>query len=134
MLVPSEDERSLFTLIGEIPERISNLVRAEIDQIKAELGYKAKHFGIGAALVGAAVFVAIFLVGTIVATLIIALSLVMPLWAAALTVCGILMLIIAVLVALATVSFRRGSEPLESIESLKRDLDAVKGTGEYDRR
>ena len=38
------------------------------------------------------------------------------------------------LVAIAMVSFRRGSEPLESIESLKRDLDAVKGTGEYDRR
>ncbi|WP_395244763.1 phage holin family protein [Agromyces sp. MMS24-K17] len=134
MSAPREDERSLFTLIGELPDRISTLIRAEIDQIKAELGYKAKHFGIGAALIAAAAFVAIFLLGTIIATLIIALSLVMPLWAAALTVCGILVLIIAVLVAIAMVSFRRGSEPLESIESLKRDLDAVKGTGEYDRR
>ncbi|WP_394553949.1 phage holin family protein [Agromyces sp. MMS24-JH15] len=132
MAEPTEDERSLFTLIGELPDRVSTLVRAEIDQIKAELGYKAKHFGIGAALFVAAAFVAIFLLGTIIATVIIALSLVMPLWAAALTVCGVLTLIIAVLIAIGLASFRRGSEPLESIESLKRDLDVVKGTGEYE--
>ena len=134
MSAPREDERSLFTLIGELPDRISTLIRAEIDQIKAELGYKAKHFGIGAALIVAAAFVALFLLGTIIATLILALALVMPAWAAALTVSGILGLVIGVLVWIALVSFRRGSEPLESIESLKRDLDAVKGTGEYDRR
>ena len=133
MVLPSNDERSLFTLIGELPDRVSNLVRAEIDQVKAELSYKAKHFGIGAGLIAAAAFVGIFLLGTLITTGILALALVLPAWAAALIVSGVLLLIILILVGIAALNFRRGSEPLESIESLRRDLDMVKGTGEYDR-
>lgn len=133
MTAPSNDERSLFTLIGELPDRVSGLVRAEIDQAKAELSYKAKHFGIGAGLVAAAAFVGIFLLGTLIATGILALALVLPAWAAALIVSGALLLVILILVGIAGLNFKRGSEPLESIESLRRDLDMVKGTGDYDR-
>lgn len=133
MVLPSNDERSLFTLIGELPDRVSDLVRAEIEQIKAELSYKAKHFGIGAGLIAAAAFVGIFLLGTLIATGILALALVLPAWAAALIVSGVLLLIILILVGIAALNFKRGSEPLESIESLRRDLDMVKGTGPYDR-
>ncbi|MDF2573543.1 MAG: phage holin family protein [Agromyces sp.] len=133
MVLPSNDERSLFTLIGELPDRVSNLVRAEIDQVKAELSYKAKHFGIGAGLIAAAAFVGIFLLGTLITTGILALALVLPAWAAALIVSGVLLLIILILVGIAALNFKRGNEPLESIESLRRDLDMVKGTGEYDR-
>lgn len=133
MAAPMNDERSLLTLIGELPERFSNLIRAEIDQIKAELGYKAKHFGIGAGLVVIAGFVGIFLLGTLIATGILALSLVMPGWAAALIVSGVLLLIVLILLGIAWRSFKRGSEPLETIESVRQDLDAVKGVGDYDR-
>lgn len=133
MPAPSNDDRSLFTLVGELPDRVSTLVRAEIDQIKAEVGFKIKHFGIGAGLVAAAAFVGIFLLGTLIATGILALALVMPAWAAALVVSGVLLLIIAILVGVAFLNFKRGSEPLETIENLRKDLDVVKGTGEYDR-
>ena len=133
MAAPVNDERSLLTLIGELPERFSNLIRAEIDQIKAELGYKAKHFGIGAGLVVIAGFVGIFLLGTLIATGILALSLVMPGWAAALIVSGVLLLIVLILLGIAWRSFKRGSEPLETIESVRQDIDAVKGVGDYDR-
>ncbi|GAA1057802.1 hypothetical protein GCM10017608_02040 [Agromyces luteolus] len=131
MAAPLNDDRSLFTLVGELPDQIQALVKAEIDQIKAELSYKAKHFGIGAGLVVAAAFVGIFLLGTLIATGILALSLVMPGWAAALTVSGILLLIIAILVGVALSSFRRGSEPLETIESVRQDIDAITGRGDY---
>jgi uncharacterized small protein (DUF1192 family) len=131
MTAPLNDERSLAALLGELPDRISTLVRAEIDQVKAELTYKAKHFGIGAGLIAAAAFVGIFLLGTLIATAILALSLVMPGWAAALTVSGVLLLVIAILVGVAVLNFKRGSEPLESIESVRRDLDAITGRGEY---
>lgn len=129
-----QDERSLFTLIGELPDRISTLIKAEIAQIKAELGYKAKHFGIGAGLFVAAAFVAVFLLGTLITTAILAFALIVPPWLAALIVSGILLLIIAILVGIAIRSFKRGSAPLESIESFRKDIDAMKGTGEYDRR
>jgi O-antigen ligase len=131
MTAPLNDERSLFTLVGEIPDQISALVRAEIDQVKAELSYKAKHFGIGAGLVVVAGFVGIFLLGTLIASGIMALSLVMPGWAAALVVSGVLLLIIAILVGIALVNFRRGNEPLESIESVRQDIDAITGRGAY---
>jgi hypothetical protein len=127
------DERSLFTLIGEVPDRVSTLVKAEIDQVKAEISYKVKHFGIGAGLFAAAAFVGVFLLGTLIATGILALSLVMPAWAAALTVSGVLLLIIAIMVGIGITNFKRGAEPLESIDSLRKDLDVVKGTGDYDR-
>jgi hypothetical protein len=133
MADPTNDERSLFTLIGELPDRVSTLVKAEIDQIKAEISYKIKHFGIGAGLIAAAAFVGVFLLGTLIATGILALSLVMPGWAAALTVSGVLLLIIAIMVGIAILNFKRGAAPLESIDSLRKDLDVVKGTGDYDR-
>jgi O-antigen ligase len=131
MAAPLNDERSLFTLLGELPDQIQTLVKAEIDQVKAELTYKAKHFGIGSGLVVVAAFVGIFLLGTLIATGILALSLVMPGWAAALVVSGILLLIIAILIGIALVNFRRGSEPLESIESVRKDIDAITGRGDY---
>jgi hypothetical protein len=133
MALPTNDQRSLFTLIGEVPDRVSDLVKAEIDQIKAEVSYKVKHFGIGAGLIAGAAFVGLFLLGTLIATAIMALALVLPAWAAALIVSAVLALIIAILVGIAMMNFKRGSEPLESIESLRKDLDVVKGTGEYDR-
>lgn len=131
MTAPLNDERSLFTLLGELPDRISTLVRAEIDQVKAELTYKAKHFGIGAGLVVGAAFVGIFLLGTLIATGILALSLVMPGWAAALVVSGVLLLIILILLGIAVLNFKRGSEPLDSIESVRQDIDAITGRGAY---
>jgi hypothetical protein len=134
MAVPTNDERSLFTLIGELPDTVSTLVRAEIDQIKAEISYKIKHFGIGSGFVAGAATVGVFLLFTLILAGIFALSLVMPAWAAALTVSGVLVLIIVVLLWIAYINFKRGSEPLESIDSLRADLDALKGTGEYDRR
>ncbi|GAA4067895.1 MULTISPECIES: phage holin family protein [Agromyces] len=134
MSSPLNDERGLFTLLGELPDRISTLVRAEIDQVKAELTYKAKHFGIGAGLVVVAAFVGIFLLGTLIATGILALSLVMPGWAAALIVSGVLLLIILILLGVAVLNFKRGSEPLESIESVRQDLDAITGRGAYGSR
>ncbi|MDQ0894257.1 phage holin family protein [Agromyces ramosus] len=134
MAVPTNDERSLFTLIGELPDTVSTLVRAEIDQIKAEISYKIKHFGIGSGLVAGAAVVGIFLLFTLIVAAIFALALVMPGWAAALVVSGVLLLIIAILLWIAYVNFKRGAEPLETIESLRADLDVLKGTGDYDRR
>lgn len=134
MTAPSNDDRSLFTLIGELPDTVSKLIRAEIDQIKAEISYKAKHFGIGSGLVAGAAVVGVFLLFTLIVTGIFTLALVMPAWAAALTVSGVLLLIIVILLWIAYINFKRGAEPLESVESLKADLEALKGTGEYDRR
>ena len=126
---PTNDERSLFPLIGELPDTVSTLVRAEIDQIKAEISYKIKHFGIGSGLFAGAAVVAVFLLFTLIVAAIFALALVMPAWAAALTVSGILIVIIAILVWIGIINFKRGSEPLESIESLEGRPRRREGNG-----
>ncbi|MGX5696137.1 phage holin family protein [Agromyces soli] len=130
----NDDSRTLFTLIGQLPDTVSNLVRAEVDQVKAELGYKAKHFGIGSGFFVVVLVLLPFLVFCLLAAAIFALALVMPAWAAALVVAGVILLVMAILVGIGMLNFKRGAEPLESIESLKADLDALKGTGDYDRR
>lgn len=130
----SDDDRSLVDLLTDLPNHISGLVRAEFDQIKAETTYKAKHFGIGTGMFAAAAFVGLFLLGTLTATLILVLAIWLPGWAAALIVSGVLILVIGVLVLIGMVSFKKGAEPLDSLDGFKRDLDAVKGVGEYGRK
>ena len=126
-------EKSLFTLIGELPEVISRLVSAELERIKAELAFKARNYGIGLGLVAAAAFVSVFLLGTLIATGIIALAIVLPAWAAALIVSGVLLLVVLVLLGFAVRAFARASEDPGIAESVRRDVDAVKGMGPYDR-
>ena len=125
-------EKSLFTLVGELPEVISKLISAEVNRIKAELGFKARNYGIGVGLVAIAGFVSIFLLGTLIATGIIALAMVMPAWAAALSVSGVLLLIVLILVAVAARRFVVASEDPGIAESVRRDVDAVRGMGPYD--
>lgn len=130
----SDDTKSLFTLIGELPDVITRLVTAEIERIKVELGYKAKNIGFGVLLVVIALFVTIFLIGTLIATGILALALVMPGWAAALTMSGILLLLIGGLGYWAMRRFQRAGEDVGLTDELRRDVDAVKGMGPYDHR
>ncbi|MCI2956953.1 phage holin family protein [Agromyces atrinae] len=132
-MAESSDNRSLLTLLGQIPQVVGDLVAAELNRLKAEIAFKAKNFGLGGAFVLAAAFIAVFLLGTLIATGILALALVMPAWAAALSVSGVLLLIIVIFALLALRAFKRGSEPVETAESLKQDLNAIKGVGEYDR-
>ena len=133
MAAPSDDERSLFTLIGPLPDTVSNRGRAEGDPAPAARGAKAKHRGIGSGFFVAVLVLLPFLFFCLIAAAIFALALVMPAWAAALVVAGVILVVMAILVGIGMLNFKRGSEPLESIESLKADLDALKGTGDYDR-
>jgi len=74
-----------------------------------------------------------FAIGTLVAVIIAALSLVMPVWLAALIV-FVFFLVVAVVLALIGVNyFKKMSADPNPIESVKKDIRAVKGEGEYDR-
>ncbi|MGV1034066.1 MAG: phage holin family protein [Microbacteriaceae bacterium] len=128
----STETKSLFTLIGELPDVISRLISAEIERIKVELGYKAKNVGFGILLIVIALFVTLFFLGALVASGILALALVMPGWAAALTMAGILLLVIGGLSFWAVRRFQRAGEDVGLTDEWRRDVDAVKGMGPYD--
>lgn len=133
---PSEKdttEKSLFTLLRELPGILMDLVQAEFEQFKREMTRKLKNLGVGAILIVIAITLLSFLVFTLLLAGIFALSLVMPPWAAALTVAGVLVVIIAVLVGAAAVQFKKGSPPLptETFDSVVKDAHAFKGDDDY---
>ncbi len=123
------EKRSLITLVTSLPSLVIELVKSEIEQLKAELLRKLKHAGIGVGfLVVAAVF-AFFAAGVLTAAAILGLAVVLPAWLAALIVAALLLVIVTVFVLLGLAQLKKsGAEPTETIESLRRDVQVIRGT------
>ena len=130
-----EGRKSLFQLIGDLPGLISSLIRDEIEQLKREAITRLKSAGIGIGLfAGAAVFL-YFAAFPLLAAVIIGIGQALPYWLAALIV-GVFLLLIAVVLALIGLSrVKKGVPPVpkESVDSVKDDVKAFKGVGQYDR-
>lgn len=124
-------KRSLFALIGSLPDQVRELVQREIDLVKAELIEKVKAIGTGAGLLVGAAIVALLFVGVLLSLAIIGLSYVLPAWAAALIVAGVLLIVAVVLALLGKRKLDQGLPPVptESIESIRKDISAVTGRG-----
>ena len=124
-------KRSVFALIGDIPTLVSDLVQREIELVKTELIAKFKALGVGAGLIAVALVVLLGMLGVLLTAAILALSLVMPGWLAALLVAGVLLLIAVVLGLVGYRVLMRGVPPVptEALDSIRRDLSAIKGTG-----
>ena len=131
MTEPPRPKRSLLALIGDLPGLVSDLITAEIEQLKAEMVRKLTALGLGAGLIAGAAVVLLFMVGVLLTAAILALSLVMPGWLAALLVALVLLIIAAVLGWIGYVKLKAGIPPIptETINSLKRDLNVVRGVG-----
>lgn len=126
---PRPPKRSLFELIADVPRLVSELVTAEIEQLKAEMFAKFKALGLGAGLIAGAIVVVLFMVGVLLTSAVLALSLVMPGWAAALVVAGVLLIIAAILALIGYRVMKTGTPPVpeKTIESVKTDLDVIRG-------
>ncbi|WP_221583408.1 phage holin family protein [Microbacterium sp. G2-8] len=79
----------LLTLIGDVPDLVKNLIRAELDAVKKYAVQVAKHAGIGTVAVIVALFFLFWMIPALLAFFVILLDLWMPLWAASLIVVGI---------------------------------------------
>lgn len=131
----SRDSRSLIELLRALPTLIINLIKAELAQFKKELAFKAKHVGIGIGFFVVAAAFGFFALGVLVAAAVLGIAVALPPWLAALIV-GVALLVIAGLLAFGGVRFlSKGMPPMptESVESVKEDVEAVKGMGTYDR-
>ncbi|MGW0614635.1 phage holin family protein [Streptomyces sp. NPDC002788] len=123
------DERhSVGELVGQAAEQLSRLARQEVALAKEELAEKGRRAGRGGGLLGAAGAVAyagfLALAGTGAA----ALSLVLPVWAAALIVTGVLFVIAAVLAVVGRGQLRRAAPPTpeEALGSVKADVEEIR--------
>lgn len=130
-----DGRKSVFSLVGELPGLISTLVRDEIEQIKREAISRLKSAGIGIGLfAGAAVFL-YFAAFVLLAAAVAGLSTVLGVWLSALII-GAFLVIIAVVLALIGLSrVKKGVPPVpkEAVDSVKDDVKAFKGVGQYDR-
>ena len=117
---------SLFTLVGEIPELVRNLVVAEVDSAKGWLKRTAKDAGIGAGWIVAALFFLFWSVAALGAFVIIGLSSWWPAWLSALVVFVALVLIAVVLALLGVLRFRKVSKTQNPVQSIALDVKEVR--------
>lgn len=124
-------KRSLVTLVADIPGQVRELVEREIDLVKTEVIAKLKSLGVGAGLLAGAAVVLLFMIGVLLTAAILGLSTVMPGWLAALIVAAALLIIALILGLIGYRVLMRGVPPVpsESIDSIQRDLRAIKGIG-----
>lgn len=113
-------------LITRLSEQTSALVRAEMQLAQAEIRQSVKHAGLGAGLFGGAGVFAWFGFGALVAAAILALDLVLPAWAAALIVAGVLFLVAAVAALAGKKQATEVAPPMQtSADSVKHDVRTV---------
>ena len=129
MVETAKQKKSLFTLIGDIPTLITDLVKAEIEQLKGEMIVKIKALGIGGGLLAGAAVILLFMIGVLLTSAVLALALVMPGWLAALIVAFVLLIAAAIVGFIGYKKLKEGlpPTPTTTIESLKKDVDTIKG-------
>lgn len=128
-------KQSLFSLISSLPSILLELLRAEIDQLKADLAEKAKRFGIGAGLFIVALFFLFFALGVFTAAAVLGLAVVLPAWAAALIVGAALLLLAIVFGAIGARAISGGPDvPGDAIDRIRTDIDVVRGADLHEPR
>ena len=84
--------KSFLSLLTDVPHLISQLIRAEIELLKAELISKLKSVGIGLGLFVISLSLILLALLLLIFAGVFALSLVLQLWAATLIVAGVVIL------------------------------------------
>jgi uncharacterized membrane protein YqjE len=127
--------QSLIALIRELPGILVRLAKAELQQFTTALKAKLLQAGIGIALFLVAAFFALTGFWVLVVAAILGLAEVLAPWLAALIVAVVFLVLAGVLALLGVGRLKKGLPPVpkDSIDSVKEDLDAVKGVGRYDR-
>ncbi|MFF6916942.1 phage holin family protein [Streptomyces sp. NPDC012466] len=123
------DERhSVGELVGQAAEQLSTLVRQEVALAKQELAEKGRRAGRGGGLLGAAGAVGYAGLLALAGTGVAALSLVLPVWAAALIVTAVLFVIAGVLAAMGRGQLRKAAPPTpeKALGSVRADVEEIK--------
>ncbi|KQO11792.1 hypothetical protein ASF06_04005 [Agreia sp. Leaf244] len=124
-------KKSLGELLGELPGLLVTLVKDEIEGLKREITSRLAKLGVGAALFVVAALLGFFALAVLIAAAVLGLATVFAPWLAALIVAGALLIIVAILVLVGVRSIKKGIPPVpeESVDSLKKDVNAIKGLG-----
>lgn len=123
---PTENA-STGELITQLTAQTSRLVRDEMRLAQKEFQESARHAGIGAGLFSAAGVLVVFGVATLVAAVVAGLSVVLPVWLAALAV-GAVLLAAGGIAALVGKSQIQAASPVpeQTVANVKEDIQEVK--------
>jgi Flp pilus assembly protein TadB len=118
---------SIGELMSQLSSQTSRLVRDEMRLAQKEFQESVKHAGIGAGLFSVAGLLAFFGFATVIAAAVAALSLVLPVWAAALIV-GAVLFIGAGIAALVGRKQAQEATPAapRTVETVKADIQELK--------
>lgn len=116
-------EKSTKELAGDLARQTSTLIHQELELAKADIRDKAKFAGAGAGAMGAAGVAGGLGLACATAAGIAALSLVWPVWAAALLVSAVYVVLAGVFAGVGLLGIRKASGPVaaEAIESTKEE-------------
>jgi Flp pilus assembly protein TadB len=123
---PATDS-SIGELMSQLSSQTSRLIRDEMRLAQKEFQESVKHAGIGAGLFSVAGLLAFFGLATFIAAAVAGLSLVMPVWAAALVV-GVVLFIAAGIAALVGRGQAQEATPAtpRTVETVKADIQELK--------
>lgn len=114
--------RGFFRLLADLPRELSDLVRAEVRLLQSELASKLRSAGIGLGWVTLGVTLLSMFLTMLVVALILGLAVIMPPWAAALTVAGVVLFFGVLFIAIGIASIRKGFTPFESVDQIAADF------------
>ncbi|WP_336630600.1 MULTISPECIES: phage holin family protein [unclassified Microbacterium] len=117
---------SLFTLLGEVPELVRNLIVAEIDSAKSWVKSAGKQAGLGGVWFLVALFFLFWLIPAIGAFAIIGLSSWIPAWVASLIVLGVFLVVILVAAFLGLQRFKKLTKSENPAKAITVDARIVK--------
>lgn len=121
---------SLLTLLGDLPELVSTLVKAEIDSAKKWISRTAKDAGIGSVWFLIALFFLFWLIPMILVFAVAGLSSWWPVWLSALAVIGLLLLCVLLAVLLGLLKFRKALRRENPGQAIATDVRLVKDAGD----
>jgi hypothetical protein len=121
--------KSFLSLITDVPHLIAQLLRAEIELLKAELISKLKSVGIGLGLFVISLSLILLAALLLIFAGVFALSLVVPLWVATLIVAGVVIICAVVVAGIGAAVMARTKSPVphETVESIREDIRVIRG-------
>lgn len=121
--------KSFLSLVTDIPHLISKLLRAEIQLFRRELVAGLKDVGWGFALLAVSLTFVTLGAALIILSAVFAISLVLPLWGAALSAGGLALIAAAIFgaIGLSRMAKRSGKIATKTVESLREDIRVLRG-------
>lgn len=122
------EQHSVADLVKQASEQLSDVVRGEMQLAQAEMKEKGRRAGLGGGMFGGAALMGLLALQALLAAAIGAVWLVLPLWAAALIVFGVLLAVAGVLALMGKKEIKQATpaKPAKAISSVKADVDAIK--------